>query len=157
MSAILEVEPPTLAELKLVLNQLNRACFLKKELWEKDPIGPVTFEELLSIWVNRVEEDAEYRELAIELIKPLRKTLAEQNTPSVPAMAKNLATSVTQWAGSGFRMASEEDAASRLSVCNGCEFWNAEAFGNTGRCMKCGCSTQAKIRLSTSRCPVGKW
>ena len=41
----------------------------------------------------------------------------------------------------------------RLDICNGCEF----LFKPTGTCKKCGCFMVIKSRISTSRCPIGKW
>jgi hypothetical protein len=27
----------------------------------------------------------------------------------------------------------------------------------TGRCSKCGCSTWAKLRMASEKCPIDKW
>lgn len=45
----------------------------------------------------------------------------------------------------------------REATCRACQEWNATALNNTGRCKKCGCSTWAKLRMATERCPLGKW
>lgn len=72
---------------------------------------------------------------------------------------KSLGGDVSKWAKSGFQTVSEEDLVSRLEICKGCEFWDADGFAGTGRCQKCGCSTQAKLRMATSSCPLTppKW
>jgi hypothetical protein len=41
----------------------------------------------------------------------------------------------------------------RYNICQGCEFLNIEKQ----RCSKCGCSYKTKIKLSTEKCPIGKW
>jgi hypothetical protein len=50
-------------------------------------------------------------------------------------------------------MADAETVAWREAICSECEFWMADRK----RCSKCGCHTGAKIRLSTEKCPEGKW
>lgn len=78
-------------------------------------------------------------------------------TPSISQMAKSLTSSVTGWAKAGFATASAEDLDARLAICNGCEFWEESGFAGTGKCKQCGCSTQAKLRMATSKCPIDKW
>jgi hypothetical protein len=50
-----------------------------------------------------------------------------------------------------------EILADREATCRACPEWDAAALNNTGRCRKCGCSTWAKLRMATERCPLGKW
>ena len=50
-----------------------------------------------------------------------------------------------------------EALATREATCRACLEWDAAALNNTGRCRKCGCSTWAKLRMATERCPLGKW
>jgi hypothetical protein len=50
-----------------------------------------------------------------------------------------------------------EILSSREATCHACIEWDAGALNNTGRCKKCGCSTWAKLRMATERCPLGKW
>lgn len=85
------------------------------------------------------------------------KGLSTNPTPNTLAMTKSLANSTTKWIVSGFKRTDEETLKNRTEVCQSCEFWNAQAFNNTGRCMKCGCSTWAKLRMATEKCPIGKW
>lgn len=155
----MDAQMPTKQELKLVLNRLTREAYRRKALWEKDPIGKVGFEELLTIWSTRVQSDPVYRDLANELLDPIRAQLSApaSDLPTLPGMAKSLTSSVKRWAASGFKVASNELLDQRLSICGGCEFWDSAAFDNTGRCNKCGCSTQAKLRIATEKCPAGKW
>lgn len=46
-----------------------------------------------------------------------------------------------------------EQVAARRAECDACPHFVAE----TERCLACGCFIAAKIRLSTERCPVGRW
>ena len=41
----------------------------------------------------------------------------------------------------------------RLDICKGCEF----LFKPTNSCKKCGCFMDAKTKIATARCPIGKW
>jgi len=65
--------------------------------------------------------------------------------------------SAIHWAENRFPVVSQDQLAHRLGICQACEFWDQTGFGGTGRCSKCGCSTQAKLRMATSSCPVDKW
>lgn len=62
-----------------------------------------------------------------------------------------------EWMENGFPTASKQQLDNRLSICKSCEFWDRFGFGGTGKCKKCGCSTQAKLRMATSKCPIDKW
>ena len=50
-----------------------------------------------------------------------------------------------------------EILATREATCRACPQWDAEALNKMGRCRECGCSTWAKLRKATERCPLGKW
>jgi hypothetical protein len=76
---------------------------------------------------------------------------------SITSMAINFANSAVKWTSKGLSKTDEETLKTRIETCQGCEFWNSKGFGGTGRCMKCGCSTWAKLRMATERCPIGKW
>jgi len=72
-------------------------------------------------------------------------------------MIKSATKSAALWASRGFEHTNEETLKTRIETCGKCEFWNSQALGGTGRCMKCGCSTWAKLRMATEKCPIGKW
>ena len=83
------------------------------------------------------------------------------NTNAVPSTdhsllhkASLLAHSIAPWAINGFKLVDEATLASRLDIFKGCEFWDQAGFAGTGKCKKCGCSTQAKLRMDTSTCPL---
>jgi hypothetical protein len=79
------------------------------------------------------------------------------NDPSLAQKAASLASSLANWADKGFPVVTKEQLETRLDTCKGCEFWDQKGFGNTGKCTKCGCSTQAKLRMATGKCPIDKW
>jgi hypothetical protein len=87
----------------------------------------------------------------------IRDADVPRSTPSAAQMASSATQSMIAWAMGGFRTVTPEQLAERMAVCRGCEYWNEQGFGGTGRCMRCGCSTQAKLRMATEKCPVGKW
>ena len=62
-----------------------------------------------------------------------------------------------RFARAGFATTPPEALATRQDICKACPEWDATALHNTGRCRKCGCSTWAKLRMATERCPLGKW
>jgi hypothetical protein len=62
-----------------------------------------------------------------------------------------------RFANSGFSATPPEILAEREAACCACEWWDASALKGTGRCKKCGCSTWAKLRMATEKCPLGKW
>ncbi len=85
------------------------------------------------------------------------KNTEASKLPSVAEMATSLVRSAGRFARSGFALADAETLASRQSVCQSCEQWDAAGLRGTGRCRKCGCSTQAKLRMASEKCPLGKW
>jgi hypothetical protein len=64
---------------------------------------------------------------------------------------------VFEFAENGFPIISDQILEIRKSTCHACIEWDNAALNNTGRCRKCGCSTWAKLRMATERCPLGKW
>ena len=79
------------------------------------------------------------------------------NAPDLATQAKSLLSASSAWAKSGFNTATETELQSRMEICKECDFWNPKGFRGTGSCQKCSCSTQAKLRMSTSKCPIDKW
>ena len=69
-------------------------------------------------------------------------------------LAKNLATAAVSEAKAILAHqppVSAEEAARRLSICQGCEF-----FAND-RCAKCGCYLRHKTAWRAQHCPINKW
>lgn len=95
---------------------------------------------------------------AEEIFTELSRLLPDkEDLPPISAMVKSFTEGIYAWARSGFTKASPGQIEERLSICRSCEWWNPEGFRGTGRCRKCGCSTWAKIRMTSSACPIGKW
>ena len=88
---------------------------------------------------------------------PEHAATVKGNLPSFPEQVKGLGKAVADWTKSGFPIPDPETFNARLETCKGCEFWDESGFAKTGRCKKCGCSTQAKLRMATEKCPIGKW
>lgn len=80
--------------------------------------------------------------------------------PAPPPIHRQALTAVQaakRWVKKGLALTPPEELERRKAICAGCEFWDSEAFGGTGRCVKCGCSTWAKLQMASESCPVGKW
>jgi hypothetical protein len=84
-------------------------------------------------------------------------SMAPATPPSLPQQAVSFGKSLINWTTSGFTATPPDILAAREAICRACPEWNSAALNNTGRCRKCGCSTWAKIRMATERCPIGKW
>lgn len=72
-------------------------------------------------------------------------------------MLARFSHSAHRFARAGFATTPLETLATREATCRACPEWDAEALNKTGRCRKCGCSTWAKLRMATEKCPMGKW
>ena len=83
--------------------------------------------------------------------------------PSAATLAKHaellaqFGLSAAKYTASGFATTPPEILSAREAACRACAEWDAAALNATGRCRKCGCSTWAKLRMATERCPLGKW
>ena len=55
--------------------------------------------------------------------------------------------------------ASDEDAAARLTICEGCPMLRKRTTrkGVKGTCSQCGCFMSEKVKLAAATCPLGKW
>jgi hypothetical protein len=112
---------------------------------------------VLEFLKNRIEE-----KISKDIQPLIQKTTQAANAtsgelPSVWSMVKNVGKAAVKSAKSGFKMVTASQYEERTNICKSCEFWNPKAFYNTGQCVKCGCSTKAKLKLATEKCPVGKW
>jgi hypothetical protein len=90
----------------------------------------------------------------IELEEAAFKALARKySDPSFLRKVASAADAGLNWALQGFPVVTNEQHATRMALCQACEFWEA---GLVDRCTKCGCSS-LKLWLATEQCPVGKW
>lgn len=76
---------------------------------------------------------------------------------TISELAKSFLASATEFAKSGFQLTSVEVLEERLNICHECEHFESKGYGGTGKCNKCGCSIQGKLRMASSYCPVHKW
>jgi hypothetical protein len=88
---------------------------------------------------------------------PEHAAQVKANPPTLPQQAASLGKSLLNWTASGFSPTPPDILAAREATCRACPEWDAAALNATGRCHKCGCSTWAKLRMATERCPLGKW
>ena len=72
------------------------------------------------------------------------------------AIGRVISSAVT-WTASGYAVTPPDTLTAREATCHACPEWDATAMGGTGRCRICKCSTWAKLRMATERCPLGKW
>jgi len=77
--------------------------------------------------------------------------------PTITDMAKSFFSSAAMFVAAGLPRTPLEQLQVRLDTCKVCQYWNPEGFAGTGSCRQCGCSTQAKLRMATSECPMGYW
>jgi len=73
--------------------------------------------------------------------------------PGVIQQARNFAGSVAGFVADGMAIATKEQQAERLSICQGCD----QLDEASGRCFKCGCQTMLKRKARAEQCPLGKW
>lgn len=113
--------------------------------------NPVFFNKLLSESVDFGEyiEIEENRFLEFEFER-------RSNDPNLSKI-ESLVRSSIKWAKSGFENVKPEILEQRKEICKNCDMWDSDALNGTGRCNECGCSTWAKLRMATERCPLGKW
>jgi len=62
-----------------------------------------------------------------------------------------LTNALAAWVSKGMPITPPEELKARQEACNSCEHFT----GN--KCKLCGCFTQAKLRMATEKCPIGKW
>jgi hypothetical protein len=77
-------------------------------------------------------------------------------TPHAKQLAR-FGNAAHRFARAGFATTPPEALATREATCRACPEWDAKALRGTGRCRICKCSTWAKLRMATEKCPLGKW
>ena len=107
-------------------------------------------------------QNAACRALALQAYRDRRAgggpvLYAPQTKPNMGSMLASVSNSAKTWLASGMPVSESEVVQVRLKTCQSCEWWDSKAFKGTGKCLKCGCSTWAKLRMATERCPLGKW
>jgi hypothetical protein len=77
--------------------------------------------------------------------------------PNLTDKASSFVKTTTAWVKSGMKVTPDDKLSDRLAICKTCELWDNNGFAGTGSCKQCGCSTQAKLRMATAKCPIDKW
>ena len=83
--------------------------------------------------------------------------IERNNNNPVLKQAVSFSKSFVNWANNRFLQTPSENLIIREKICRDCEQWSEESFNKTGRCKICKCSTWAKLRMASERCPIGKW
>lgn len=160
---------------------------LKRTPWRQKGFAKISDDRLVEYWTKRINANPDDMAMACGIVdefvrnpeptgnnkfpkfdkiqkplenaikQPLQDNSSPVEYPTAKRMAGNFAQSMTQWVKNGFKLTPAEKLQERLDICKGCEFWDKEALKGTGRCRKCGCSTQAKLRLAHEKCPIDKW
>lgn len=131
----------------IIVEQRKESCNCKCNVNFSDPCASCPKNKWGTFYCYEVTEEQTNDEL----------TPTDQSGPKLLQMAQSLGRSSKGWAGSGFKITDPQTLQNRIDSCSKCEFWKKQAFGGTGRCMKCGCSTWAKLRMATEKCPIGRW
>lgn len=79
-------------------------------------------------------------------------------SPTILEKASSFASSMVEWAKSGFEVASAEVLQQRLDICQACQYWRGTRGGTlvSGSCRKCGCNG-VKLGMASEHCVIGKW
>jgi hypothetical protein len=111
-------------------------------------------------WAASGDENRRAHVVARSSIGPGRPTPPSPEPPPRPPpspweQAKHLASAVASAVASGGKQVTPEQKARRLTICRGCEHFDADAE----RCRVCTCFMQWKTRLEAWHCPLDppKW
>lgn len=77
------------------------------------------------------------------------KSMLQTGTGQVVSLSKEVA----KFASAGFPVVSDAVFEERMAICGSCESFNLQEK----RCLKCGCYMEAKAKMATTKCPLGKW
>ena len=133
---------------RITKNKFDELCKVMPESYKKD---------ILSVSILK-DEFYEIEDKAfLNIHKNIKLPPKTAPTLSLPQQAANLGKALVNWTASGFSPTPPDILAAREATYRACPEWDAAALNGTGRCRKCGCSTWAKLRMATERCPIGKW
>ena len=141
--------------------------------WIQSGFKKIKPESLLKYWSDKMKTDEKINTFICDiwdqynLLKDVKETNKLKTQPlsatlptAPPPLGEKVKTftkSVIDWGKNGLPITSKDDFEKRLNICKSCEFWDKTSFNNTGKCNKCGCSTQMKLKMDTAKCPIGKW
>jgi len=160
-----DITPDQLEHIALALTFRERPRW--RDLWKSrgSRRGKLRAQKFAAVWSKRLAASPADCLLAQEVLHAFASSTQPPVAPAVPGVtppplltqAKTVTTATAHWIAAGSPVPTPEQLAERLAICHDCPLWDASAFAGTGRCNKCGCSTQAKLRMATEACPEGKW
>ena len=125
------------------------------------PAALYVLENSLDFKTKLIEAIPDLRMSALKLSKGEGRDAVGMITPEFHQALKILNSNIqTLWEVSQLypdQVVEQDELDKRLALCKGCEWWDPESFGKTGSCKKCGCSTWAKLRMASEKCPIDKW
>jgi hypothetical protein len=90
-------------------------------------------------------------------LEPKCNDEVQPDLPSLKDMAKGFISSAKDVLVGAIQgediLVTDEVYNTRMSICNGCEFFRKE----DKRCSQCGCFMEAKTRFKKTFCPIHKW
>jgi len=82
----------------------------------------------------------------------VQANLPKEQMPKGVKLVQNFGGAMVDFAKSGFKVCSDEEAERRFAICLTCEF-----LQNGERCLKCGCWMKYKSKLEAMTCKANKW
>ena len=86
----------------------------------------------------------------VEIEDETHAALVRKYRPTLAAMTRSLASSLSLWISSGFPITPQAEYALRESTCRPCIHYTRDAWFH--HCALCGC-TSVKLHLATEQCP----
>jgi hypothetical protein len=142
--------------MKISLSAIKEASTKRRSGYEEEILrcGSIDGSHIILSWNNYLRIKKQYA-TTDEISE--NNNVQKNDPPPAKEMAKSAMTSLSRWLLNGAKTVDDTTLETRLNACHSCEFWNSSGFAGSGRCMKCGCSTWAKLRMATEKCPIGKW
>jgi hypothetical protein len=94
-------------------------------------------------------------------LRPEDRPKSKHQPPKKAEKLANFIKAAKQHISSGRKRVEQSIIDRRMSICRGCEFFEARDDGGT--CNKCGCGLSSKQKVisklawASSECPIGKW
>lgn len=117
---------------------------------DSENLTPFIYPDYLACGVAIRAAESAFPELPIE--GAIEQTFYSKELPGVLTMVQNFASTMANFAASGFAICTDDERERRLTICSGCDWFTGEK-----RCVKCGCFMMAKAGIQVVKCPVGKW
>jgi hypothetical protein len=99
--------------------------------------------------------EGEHLVLSPEAFEALLRRFSPHRAP--PRAWKRFLWAMARWVRAGFPVVQEWLYWRRKPICQSCPEWQRGSRLFPSRCRLCGCATEAKLRMATESCPLGKW